>query len=288
MALKVGTLTLYREKSLFFDGAHPGPDLEEYARLNIRSNRITWLLTLNDTKYKLVIRGHNVPSTLRLSALIFDTFRADPTALQQDNTVDWESLFAEASSEYDTNFNPNRWYSIYVNGEKLAASIEIDPAIDTLEHKARGNEVDELFLKKIATEITDRRSIRLRHDSIAAIILSNMSDGIRCALIDRRPGKDAGFSFKIQNPPGKRTRVSAVLFMAADIFEMQNLYSIVARIEKVLSGELPKSAMPVSLDHVQAIQTRNHQLTELVRSGHDTFDISYRPAPPSYLPPLSP
>ncbi len=286
MAFTVGILTLYREKSLFFDGAHPGPDLEEYARLKICSNRVTWALGHGDKPTKLVVRGHNVPSTLRLCGLIYDLVRGNPTALNSGVNTNWDQLFADASSDYDTKFNPNRWFSVYANGERLAALSEIDPAIDMLEAKAKGNEIDEIFLKKMATEITDRRSIRLRHDSTAAIILNIMSDGIRCALIDRRPGKNAGFSFKIQNPPGKRIRVSAAIHMAADIFEMQNLYAIVSRVEKVLSGELPKSAMPISLDHVEAIQLRNSQLKELIKSGHDTYDISYRPAPPPYLPPL--
>jgi len=284
MALTVGTLTLYREKSAFFDGAHPGPDLEEYARLIICANRVTWMLTNGPIKERLVVRGHNVPCTIRLTALIIDAFKTNPTALSTSNKTDWPQLFSDATSDYDKNYNPNLWYSVYSNGVKLAQSTEIDPAIDILEKEAQGAEIDEAFLKRMSTVITDRRSIRLRHDSIAAIILNQNSDGVRCAVLDRRKGKDAGFSFKIQNPPGKRVRVSSVLHMAADIFELQNLYSIVERVEKILSGEIPNTALPISLEQLGDLQTRNAQLTELVKSFNETFDISYRPAPPSYLP----
>jgi len=284
MAFMAGELTLYREKSLFFDGAHPGPDLEEYARLKICANRITWLLVNGEVVVKLVIRGQSLPCCLRLAARVHDTFKADPMALGPLNDTDWNALFADAVSDYDRISNPDTWFSIYANGEKIAASTAIVPAIDELEAAAKGNEIDELFLKKMATVITDRRSIRLQHESTAAIILNPDNDGARCAVIDRRYGKDGGFSFRVNNPPKKRVRLSAIIYMAADIFELQNLYAIVSRVEKVLSGELPKTAMPISLEKVEAIQTRNLQLKELVKSFHESFDIAYRPAAPVYIP----
>jgi hypothetical protein len=285
MAQETGTLTLYREKTLFFDGAHPGPDLEPYAKLAIRANRIACKLTNDKKEAHLVVRGQNIPSTLRLAGLVIDAFKSDPSCLTPELAMRWQKMTENILSDFDRVYAPDSWFSIYSNGVKLySSSPEKAPALDLVEAEAKGAEITELLLKRLAPRLTDARQIRLRHDSRAAVVMNENSDGVRCAVIERRRGKDAAFSFHVQNPPKKRIRMSPVLFMAADLFEMQNLYALAERVKKVLSGEIPKTEIPISLDQVDAMQTRNLQLASLARVFHESHTVRYRPAPPSYLP----
>ncbi|WP_337997970.1 hypothetical protein [Oleispirillum naphthae] len=282
MALDIGSLTLYREKTLFFDGAHPGPDLEPYAKLAIRANRVTFALRAGEQTERIVVRGQNVPSTLRLSGMILDSFKADPAAFQ---LLGWGRLSGDALSDYDRAYMPESWFSLYANGIKLFSSYENAQAIDLVEEEAKGADVTEMLLKRLAPRLIDVRQVRLRHDSQAAIVMNENSDGVRCAVIERRRGKDAAYSFHVQNPPKKRIRLSAVAFMAADLFEIQNLYAVAERVAKSLAGAAQaEAAAAMSLDLVEAMQTRNLQLGSLVKAFHESHAVRYRPAPPAYLP----
>lgn len=284
MALETGTLTLYREKTLYFDGAHPGPDLEAYAKLAIRANRIACTLSDDKIRENLVVRGQNIPSTLRLAGLIIDAFKADPLCLAPGHGLNWQKLTETALSDYDREWNPESWFAVYSNGMRLFFSDQPMPALDLVEEEAKGAEITEALLKRLAPKLVTARQIRLRHDSRAAVVMNENSDGVRCAVIERRRGKDAAFSFHVQNPPKRRIRMSPVLFMAADLFEMQNLYALAERVKSALGGGTAKSALPISLDQVEAMQTRNLQLASLVRAFHESHAVRYRPAPPSYLP----
>lgn len=286
MATAVGTLTLYREKTLFFDGAHPGPDLERFARLAIRSNRITCTLTAGPVIENIVVRGHNIPSCLRFAGFVLDAFKADPSAFHEHSTVDWNDLASRAISDFDGAFMPETWLSAYANGRKVFASQTQfgDTAMDALEREVKGGDIDEFLLKKQAAALTGLKQSRIRHDSQAAVVMNENTDGVRCAVIERRRGKDSAFSFQVMNPPKKRIRMTPVLHMAADLFEFQNLYAIAERVAKVLGGELPQAEMPIGLDQVEAMTTRNMQLTSLIKSFHEIHTVRYRPAPPAYLP----
>ena len=284
MAQDVGTLTLYREKSLFFDGAHPGPDLEPFARLAIRSNRVVCPLNADGRVRQLVVRGHNIPTTLRLTGRLVDAFKADRMALDSDSAMDWTTLYDTVLSDYDRAFIPNTWLAAYVDGDRRFSSRLVEPALDLLEREVKGDEISEPLLKRLAPKLVDVRQTRLRHDSRAAVVMNESSDGVRCAVIERRRGKDAAFSFHVQNPPKKRMRMSAVLFMAADLFEMQNLYSLAERLAHALAAASHTHPPEASLDHVEAINTRNLQLSALIKAFHDSHNVRYRPGPPAYLP----
>lgn len=284
MAQDVGTLTLYREKTLFFDGAHPGPDLEPFARLAIRSNRVVSALSSGGKVRRLVVRGHNIPTTLRLAGRLVDAFKADPAALDGDSAIDWQTLSDAVLSDYDRGFVPETWLAAYVDGTPLYASRPLHPAFDALEAETKGGEVNEPMLKRLAPRIVDIRQTRLRHESRSAVVMNESSDGVRCAVIDRRRGKDAAFSFHVQNPPKKRIRMSATLSMAADLFELQNLYALAERVQRALAEVKGGGALPFSLDQVEAITTRNTQLAALIQAFHETHAVRYRPAPPAYLP----
>ncbi len=286
MPQEVGTLTLYREKSLFFDGAHPGPDLEPFARLAIRANRVVCPLPQNGKVRRLVVRGHNIPTTLRLSARILDAFKAAPAALDDPSAVDWAALADSILSDYDRAFVPETWLAAYLDGDRVFASTTISPALDVLEAELKGREADEAMLKRLAPRLVDLRQTRLRHDSRAAVVMNETTDGVRCAVVERRRGKDAAFSFHVVNPPKKRIRMSAALFMAADLFEIQNLYALAERVQRALQTAATggDGALPFSLDQVEALTRRNLQLGALVKGFHDSHSVRYRPAPPAYLP----
>ena len=284
MAQDVGTLTLYREKSLFFDGAHPGPDIEPFARLAIRSNRIICPLIADGRVRQLVVRGHNIPTTLRLAGRLVDAFKADRMALDGDSAMDWQTLYDTVVSDYDRAFVPNLWLTAYVDGERRFSSRTLDPSLDLLELEVKGDEISEPLLKRLAPKLVDVRQTRLRHDSRAAVVMNESSDGVRCAVIERRRGKDAAFSFHVQNPPKKRMRMSAALFMAADLFELQNLYALAERLARSLAAAAKTHLPEVSLDHVEAINTRNLQLSALIKAFHESHGVRYRPGAPAYLP----
>ena len=65
--VEIGNLTLYREKSTVHRFAELGEGEEQL--LEIRSNRLTLPLKLADHTYKCVVRGQNMPATLRLAGV---------------------------------------------------------------------------------------------------------------------------------------------------------------------------------------------------------------------------
>ena len=100
---EIGTITLYREKSVVHrveelnddDGGAVPP------ALIMRSNRITIPFKNKVNTIMVVVRGQNVPGTMRMAAVVVDEIRRDANVFQDPDSVDWESLWRRKTSKYE-------------------------------------------------------------------------------------------------------------------------------------------------------------------------------------------
>lgn len=89
--LDIGTLTLYREKTLVHkleSGLGDDDEVREAPVLSLRSNRITIPVKTKMATVPVVVRGQNIPGTMRMAAVVVDEIRRNPNALQDPRDVD--------------------------------------------------------------------------------------------------------------------------------------------------------------------------------------------------------
>ena len=75
--IEIGAITLYREKSTVHRFSSGSGDQNGEPALMIRSNRVVIPIKTRVENITAVVRGQNVPSTLRMTALVIDEFRRD-------------------------------------------------------------------------------------------------------------------------------------------------------------------------------------------------------------------
>ncbi|MSO72363.1 MAG: hypothetical protein EXQ84_01960 [Rhodospirillaceae bacterium] len=98
---EIGTITLYREKSVVHkveelnedDGGNAPP------ALTMRSNRITIPVKTAENTIMVVVRGQNIPGTMRMAAIVVDEVRRDANVLKEPDSADWESLWRRKVSK---------------------------------------------------------------------------------------------------------------------------------------------------------------------------------------------
>ena len=92
--IEIGTLTLFREKSIVHKFRELGDDEEQDDEpvLTIRSNRVTIPVKTKGGTNIVIVRGQNIPGTLRMTAVAVDEMRRDPNLLQDPGAADWDSL----------------------------------------------------------------------------------------------------------------------------------------------------------------------------------------------------
>ena len=118
---EIGTITLYLEKSV----VHRVEELNEDdggatpPALIMRSNRITIPVKTAMSTIMAVVRGQNVPGTMRMAAVVVDEIRRDGNVFKDPDAVDWESLWRRKTSKYENDYNRQNWVSVHIGGETV-------------------------------------------------------------------------------------------------------------------------------------------------------------------------
>src|SRR5262245_45973790 len=138
-----GTVTLYREKSVVYrleeqlsmddeDSSHDEPVME------LRSNRITMPVKTKVSTIAVVVRGQNIPSTMRMSSVVMDEIRRDANVLRDGGIVDWYSMWRRKVSKYEADYNSANWVSLHIGGDQIYSSRDDNAAIAEVESLAAG------------------------------------------------------------------------------------------------------------------------------------------------------
>ncbi|MDX2145167.1 MAG: hypothetical protein SFV19_17560 [Rhodospirillaceae bacterium] len=282
--MDIGTITLYREKSTVhrFSAGNDGDGDEPV--LVLRSNRVT--IPIKTTVYNItvVVRGQNVPSTLRMTSLVIDEFRRDEGLIHDAGALDWEAYWARKVSAYESDYNPDNWVSLHIGGKTEFTTRETKDAVDALEHIALGAEVtDDMVLKATNDFVGHSEDYVVEHDTQTAFVFQPFSSYHRAAILERRDRKSGSFAISVYHPtPQKPVRLSHFISFCADIMETLTLKSFLDRVQELVAkNKIAQSN--ISPSQVQATRNRRRDLMEAIENFERANKVVYRPERPAFV-----
>ncbi|MEQ8733513.1 MAG: hypothetical protein RIC29_01200 [Rhodospirillaceae bacterium] len=281
---EIANLTLYREKSTVHRFDELGDGAKEEKVLEIRSNRIILPLKLKDKTYSCVLRGQNMPATLRLAGMVIDQFRRDPNIVHDAKDMDWESRWMRGQSSYESNYNSALWISIHLDGEPIFSSggenVEV---IDEIEMLAHGGDVSQDIINEASSNIVGALDdLVVEHDSQTAFVFSSFPTYYRAAVLERKNGKTGSFAVSAYHVnPKKPVRHSYFLGLAADIIEALTMSEFLQRIQVMVNDNSFEST-PITPAQVGAARNRRKDLIDQISAFEKTHKVTYRPERPTF------
>jgi len=264
--------SLVREKIIFTSGGI-GEETEKEPVV-IRSNRIFLRLGQAGETEKIVIRAQNMHTTLRIAAKILHNYYEGGPLLAHTEPLDWETLWDQARSGYEKEFNPQLWCALYINGKSVFKTIT-SPFVDviekcallTLDNYDTTMGVTESALKQIG------HAMRINHNS--------NGDNIRCGIIHRSDKKDVAFNFTAVNGQ-QHTRIIQSFGATAAYLEAFNLRFVIHMLRnKIRMGEA-KTVSPEN-SQIRSAITRQSAISRAILSFEEMYDVKYRPAKPDFF-----
>ncbi|MCA1941520.1 MAG: hypothetical protein LDL26_11020 [Caenispirillum bisanense] len=274
-------ITLFREKTTVhkfsFDTASEGGQ----AAMSIRSNRIAMVLKSADVNETVVVRGQNIPCTLRAAAMVYEVFSRNPFAFRNEAGTDWTAKWDQRLSSYERQFVPETWVSIHHNGQTLF-STNTSKQIDAIEALAQGGDVNEQIVRRVSQTLFGRdEEFVVQHDSQTAVVFTPFSSYHRAAILERRGGRTGSFAASVHHPPKpkKPVRYDTFIHFCADLIEAVNVRMFLERI-KAMIEENRISGPPVTPAQVQGAMSRRKELVTFVNAFERANKVSYRPERP--------
>lgn len=286
MAAILTGLTLYRERSTVrrFDLTDdvPGEDVV----FQVRSNRISLSLKSGPIDETVVVRGQNIPSTLRLAGLVIEQFNRNPTLFSDESTthLEWAEMWKPRVSSYEKQFISESWVSLHYEGGTVFTT-NPSPHIDDMERMAMGGDINEDLIRAVASNFHESMDdIAIQHDSQTAVVFSPFKEYHRAAILERRSGKTGSFAVSAFHPPkpGKPVRYSGFINFCADIVEALTLKVFLERI-RVLVEENRVYGSSITPAQVAGAMGRKRDLMQFIQSYERANRVSYRPDRPEFF-----
>ncbi|MBL8630938.1 MAG: hypothetical protein JNM81_14990 [Rhodospirillaceae bacterium] len=285
--IEIETITLYREKSTVHRFSAGGNPQADEPILEIRSNRVTIPIKTRVENVMVIVRGQNVPSTLRMTSLVIDEIRRDEGILHDAASHDWETFWVRKISNYESDYNPDNWVSIHIGGETVYATREGKQTVDVVEAIAQGGEITEEVIAKTAVQVLgsgiDLNDLNIEHDSQNAFVFQPFSSYHRAAILQRRDRKAGSFAISVYHPtPQKPVRLSHFISFCADLMEALTLKSFLARVQELIATNKISSS-DISPSQVQATRNRRRDLVESIENFERANKLVYRPERPNIV-----
>lgn len=177
--------------------------------MSIRSNRIAMSLKAKDVSETVVVRGQNIPATLRCAALVVETFTRNPMVFRRNERIDWADKWDRRMASYERKFVPESWVSIHHGGQTLF-STNTSRHIDALEALAQGGDINEDLVRRVSQTLFGRdEEFVVQHDSQTAVVFTPFSSYHRAAILERRGGRTG--SFAVSAPPSTQAQEARAL-----------------------------------------------------------------------------
>jgi hypothetical protein len=280
-----GTITLFREKSVVHrveelndadDGAVP-------PAMILRSNRVLIPIKTKMATIPVVVRGQNIPGTMRMAAVVVDEIRRDPNVLTDPDATDWDSLWRRKVSKYENDYNTQNWVSVHFNGETVFIGGEGRDGIAEVEAIALGEEVTEAIVNEAAANVLGAlEDLMVEHDSQTAIVFTPGPAYHRAAILERRDRKTGAFSVSVHHPtPQKPVRLSHFISFCADIAEALTHKSFLDRVQELIA-ENALASTNITPALTQATRNRRRDLTDQIANFEEANKVGYRPERPSF------
>ncbi|MCC7168286.1 MAG: hypothetical protein IT565_12025 [Rhodospirillales bacterium] len=271
------TLTLYREKTVItaLEGG------TEQVLLTLKANRITLPLGNKLGRETMVIRGQNMPDTLRMASLVYAEARRSRTLLRREPPPDWRRMWDGLNLTNRSRNTAGRWIAVYGNGMPGFAS---SPCRFThlFERLTQGREMTQPVLDAAAMELGQNgRRVRILHASKAGVVISMDPTQLRCAIQMRDNGQESSFSFTVPTSE-KGINLGVVLEIAAHYVEG---HSTVVFLDKVRGLVETRSVANsnITANEIKTVLERRRDLTRLISNFESIAPVRYRPERPMFL-----
>lgn len=288
MAAVISGITLFREKSTVHRFGFGGDHTDDDAVLSVRSNRITLPLKAGGISEQVVVRGQNIPSTLRLTALVLEQFNRNPTIFADEalNHADWAELWKQRVSSYERQFVPESWVSLHHEGQTLFTT-NPSSQIDEIERLAQGGDINDSLIRNVSRRLLadgEPDDVVTQHDSQTAVVFTPFRDYHRAAILERRGGRTGSFAVSAHHPakPKKPVRYSGFIDFCANTIEALNLKVFLDRIKQMVE-ENRIYGPPVSPQQVAGAMGRKRDLMQFIVAYERANKITYRPERPEFF-----
>jgi hypothetical protein len=283
--IEIGTITLFREKSIVHRVEELNEDDSGAAppALILRSNRITIPVKTKINTIMVIVRGQNIPGTMRMAAVVVDEIRRDVNMLQDPGDVDWDSLWRRKISKYENDYNRENWVALYVGGQPVFVSGDGRDAISAIEALAVGEEVTEAIVNEAAANVLGAlEDLMVEHDGQTAIVFTPGAAYHRAAILERRDRKTGAFSVSVHHPsPQKPVRLSHFISFCADMAEALTHKSFLDRIQEMIAdGSIASSNISPAV--TQATRNRRRELVDHIENFEQVNKVGYRPERPNF------
>lgn len=279
----VGTITLYREKASVYRVDTLDEGETEEALMVLCSNRVTIPVKLHKAEKRLIVRGQNIPATLRLVSVVLEVYRRDSDKLFSGGGVDWESKWSTVQSPYDRDFNEESWVSIHMDGETLFTT-RSDNDFSEIERLAMGSDIDESVIQEasgnIMGEIDD---LVVQYDSQTAYVITPFASYHRAAILDRRAGKTGSYAISVyHDSAAKPVRLAYFINFCADISETMNLNMFLSRLQSMIANNTLGN-MRVTANQVAGAKHRKKDMLHAINQFERAHKVTYRPERPAFM-----
>jgi len=272
-------ISLVREKVTVTSDQGPLAATEEATV--ICSNRILLQFDDHGKTENLVIRGQNMPCTLRMAAKCAAAYYYSGSFLEREEKYNWEKAWDKIVSTYEKAYNDINWMTVYLNGEVMFTT-QKSPFVDIIEKCALISidnyentiQVTQDAMKEVG------RNVDIQRKANIAVMISDDGKRMVCGIMQRITSGNTSFSMVAQN--GLQTdRFITSMDAAAALLEEFNLYHYLKRIEKDLDGA------KITKDHedfvqVQAALGRQKELNISLNRFEDQYRVIYKPDRPKF------
>lgn len=286
MAVVISGITLFREKSTVHRFGFGGQHADDDAVFQVRSNRVSLQLKSGGLTENLVVRGQNIPSTLRLTAMVLEHFNTNPTAFSGEGSepANWHEMWKQRTSSYEKQFQRESWVSLHYEGETIFTTNPSNQ-IEEIERIAQGGDVNDSTIREVTSRLlgTDA-DVVTQHDSQTAVVFTPFKDYHRAAILERRGGRTGSFAVSAHHPakPKKPVRYSGFINFCADTIEALNLKVFLDRIRQMVE-ENRITGPVVTPAQVAGAMGRKRDLMQFIVAYERANKITYRPERPEFF-----
>jgi hypothetical protein len=282
----IGTITLYREKSVVhqFSGLSEDEGARDVPVLSLRSNRITIPVKTKLNTTMIVVRGQNIPGTMRMTSVVVDEIRRDAQALTDPGSVDWETFWRRKVSKYENDYNPQNWVTLHFGGDMIYASGDGHEAIAQVELLAAGEDVTDSIIQEASGNVLGAlEDLAVQHESQTAFVFTPGATYHRAAILERRDRKTGSYAMAVYHPaPSRPVRLSHFISFCADMTEALTHKSFLDRVQELIA-ENALSKTNITPASVQATRMRRKELIGQVESFEEVNKVVYRPERPNLI-----
>lgn len=274
--------TLLREKFSILDSS---PDLEEETAIIALSNRMAVEFQNPNTGHseKFIIRAQNMHSCVRMAARLVKSYSTSGPIMNRPKPFDWEAAWDAIVNDYEYRFNPERWCSIYHNGQVVFQTGEHHLFLDVIEKCDARNKGSYEAAIPMAEQAFKQagKIVKIKHDSNVALVVDIEPRQGRFGLIVRGPTKTTTFNFSAASKDKDPVNFAQCLAVCACYLEgVQLAFLLGMNHEKIRLGIIE----PASKEDMQTREAglRLGRLNAEIANLERAYTVRYRPERPDF------